>query len=200
MSTPKYLYLTTIPNQEAELVNAECIALTGHAPNSHGIAISDRCVDVRRGGYVKSGMEVLFEAGSVSEICAAIQTAELYAEDFRVSVVKRPRNLKADSMKVAHTVGGVIGGNARLTQPHTLFLAVITNERIWLGRVLSESDGRWGPPSKAAAHHIKFPANTACTGDRQSHCLPDGWACRSVLRHRDNCVGGGTYGVGCCRV
>ena len=154
MSTPKYLYLTTIPNQEAELVNAECIALTGHAPNSHGIAISDRCVDVRRGGYVKSGMEVLFEAGSVSEICAAIQTAELYAEDFRVSVVKRPRNLKADSMKVAHTVGGVIGGNARLTQPHTLFLAVITNERIWLGRVLSESDGRW-------VHHQKRPHITS---------------------------------------
>jgi putative methyltransferase (TIGR01177 family) len=143
MSTPRYLYLTTLPNQDAELIHAECRALTGHAPNSYGIAISERQVDVKRGAYVKSCMEVLFEGGSVSEICAHIQSAELYAADFRVSVVRLPRHLKVDTMKIAHTVGGAIGGKARLTQPKVVFPLVVTTERSWLGRLLSESDGRW---------------------------------------------------------
>ena len=143
MSTRSYLYLTAIPNQDTELINAESRALTGHAPNSYGIAISERCVDVKRGAYVKSCMEILFEGGSVAEICAQIKSAELHAEDFRVSVIRLPRNLRVDTMKMAHTVGGVIGGRARLTQPCVIFLTVVTSGKIWFGRLLSESDGRW---------------------------------------------------------
>ncbi len=143
MSIPKYLYLTSVPNQEVELVNAESMTLTGHTPNAYGIAISENCVDVTRGACVKCCMEILCEGGSVSEICGQIKTAELYAEDFRVSIVKRPRRLEADSTKIAHVVGGVISGTVSLTQPRVVFLVVITNERVWLGRLLSKSDGRW---------------------------------------------------------
>lgn len=143
MSIPKYLYLTSVPNQEAELVNAECVTLTGHTPDACGIAISEKYVDVKRGAYVKCCMEILFEGGSVSEICEQIQTVELYAEDFRVSVVKRPRRLKADTTKIAHIVGGVISGTVHLTQPRVVFLVVMTSERAWLGKLLSKSDGRW---------------------------------------------------------
>ena len=143
MSIPKYLYLTSAPNQEAELVNAESTKLTGHPPNAYGIAISERCVNVTHGAYVKCCMEILFEGGDISEVCGQIEASTLYAEDFRVSVVKRPRGLAADTMKIAHIVGGVIGGTVRLTQPRVVFLAVITNEQVWLGRLLSESDGRW---------------------------------------------------------
>jgi tRNA G10 N-methylase Trm11 len=88
-------------------------------------------------------MEILFEAGSIADICAQIQSAELYAEDFRVSALRLPRNLPVDTMKIAHTVGGVIGGKARLTRPCVTFLTVVTSEKIWLGRLLSESDGGW---------------------------------------------------------
>ncbi|MCH8289497.1 methyltransferase domain-containing protein [Candidatus Poribacteria bacterium] len=148
MSTPKYLYLTNIPKLHAELIRAECIALTGSVPNAEGIAISEKCVDVKRGAYVKSCVEILFEGGSVSEICSQIRSAELHAEDFRVSIVKLPRNLKVDSMQTARIVGGVIGGKVNLTQPQVVFLTVITNDKIWLGRRLSESDGKWVEHSK----------------------------------------------------
>ena len=140
---PKYLYLTSVPNHEAELVNAESRILTGHTPNAYGIAISEKCVDVTRGAYVKCCMEILFEGGGVSEVCAQVETSGLYAEDFRVSVIKRPRRLEANTTKIAHIVGGVIGGTVCLEQPRVVFLVVITNEQIWLGRLLSESDGWW---------------------------------------------------------
>lgn len=140
---PKYLYLTSVPNHEAELVNAECKVLTGHPPNSYGIAISEKCVDVTRGAYVKCCMEILFEGGGVSEVCAQIETSGLCAEGFRVSVVKRPRRLEVNTIKIAHIVGGVIGGTVCLEQPRVVFLVVITNEQVWLGRLLSESDGWW---------------------------------------------------------
>ena len=133
MVTQNYLYLTTIPNQDAELIKAECLALTGHAPNSYGLAISDRYVDVKRGAYVKSCAAILFEAGSVAELLAQIKSAELYTEDFRVSAVRLPRNLQVDTMEIARIVGGVIGGKVCLTQPRVVFLTVVTSEKIWFG-------------------------------------------------------------------
>ena len=78
---PKYLYLTAIPDQLTELVTAECVTLTRSAPNMHGIAISDECVDVRRGAYLKSCSELLFETTSVAELCTNIRSAHLHADE-----------------------------------------------------------------------------------------------------------------------
>jgi len=143
MSLKQYLYLTAIPDIHAELINAECIALTGCAPNLHGIAISERRVDVRRGAYIRSCTELLFEGESVSAICAKIKSADLGADDFRVSVVKLPRDLKVNSLQIAHAVGAVIGGRPNLDEPRIIFLTIVTNDKIWFGKLLSESDNRW---------------------------------------------------------
>jgi tRNA G10 N-methylase Trm11 len=143
MRSQRYLYLTAIPDQEAELIKAECQALTGATPDEHGIAISEQRVDVKRGAYVKSCTALLFEGGSVAELCAQIKATGLHADDFRVFVVRLPRNLEVDAMKIAHIVGGVIGGKARLTQPRVAFLTVVTREKLWFGKLLFESDGWW---------------------------------------------------------
>ena len=140
---PTYLYLTAIPDRLTELVAAECIALTGSAPNTHGIAISENRVDVRRGAYLKSCSEVLFEAASFTELQADIRSAALYADEFRVSVVKKPRSLKVNSMELARDIGSAIGGNANLNNPQVTFLVVLTAEKIWFGQRLSESDNMW---------------------------------------------------------
>ena len=140
---PTYLYLTAIPDRLTELVAAECIALTGSTPNTHGIAISEECIDVRRGAYLKSCSELLFEVASVAELCTHIRSVSLHADEFRVSVVKKPRNLNVNSMELARDIGAVIDGRANLSQPHVTFLAVITTEQIWFGRLLSESDNMW---------------------------------------------------------
>ena len=142
-ATSKYLYLTAIPQGLTELVNAECLALTGSTPDKHGMAISDRRVDVKRGAYLKSCSEVLFETASLAELCANIRSADLHADEFRVSVVKKPRSLKVNSMTLARDIGNVINGNANLSEPRVTFLTVITDEKIWFGRLLSESDSIW---------------------------------------------------------
>ncbi len=140
---PTYLYLTAIPDRLTELVTAECIAMTGSAPNAHGIAISEHGVDVRRGAYLKSCSEVLFETASLTELQADIRSAGLHAEEFRVSIVKKPRSLKINSMELARDIGSAIGGNANLSNPQVTFLVVLTTEKIWFGRLLSESDNMW---------------------------------------------------------
>ena len=144
MPAKRYFYLTAIPaDLEAEIINAECLALTGVDPNQHGLAISPRRVDVSRGAYVRCCAELLFEAGNISEICAQIRAAGLYADEFRVSVVKLPRNLKVNSLETAHHVGAEIGGIPDLDSPRVTFLTVITEEKVLFGKLLSESDGRW---------------------------------------------------------
>ena len=140
---PTYLYLTAIPDRLTELVTAECIAMTGSAPNAHGIAISEHRVDARRGAYLKSCSEVLFETASLAELRADIRSAGLHADEFRVSVVKKPRSLKVNSMELARDIGSAIDGNANLSSPQVTFLVVLTAEKIWFGRRLSESDNMW---------------------------------------------------------
>ena len=140
---PIYLYLTAIPDRLTELVAAECIAMTGSAPNAHGIAISEHRVDVSRGAYLKSCSEVLFETTSLTELQADIRAAGLHADEFRVSIVKKPRSLKVNSMELARDIGSIISGNANLSSPQVTFLVVLTAEKIWFGRLLSESDNMW---------------------------------------------------------
>ena len=140
---PTYLYLTAIPDRLTELVTAECIAMTGSAPNAHGIAMSGCRVDVFRGAYLKSCSEVLFETTSLTELRADIRSAGLHADEFRVSIVKKPRSLKVNSMELARDLGSIISGNANLSSPQVTFLVVLTAEKIWFGRLLSESDNMW---------------------------------------------------------
>ena len=140
---PTYFYLTAIPDRLDELVAAESITLTGSAPNMHGITLSAQCVDVRCSAYLKSCSELLFEASNLTELCAAIRSAGLHADEFRVSVVKKPRSLKVNSMELARDIGSAVGGSANLSHPKVTFLAVVTTERIWFGRLLSESDNIW---------------------------------------------------------
>ena len=140
---PTYLYLTAVPDRLAELVTAECIAMTGSAPNAHGIAISEHSVDASHGAYLKNCSEVLFETTSLTELRADIRAAGLHADEFRVSIVKKPRSLKVNSMELARDIGSMISGNANLSRPQVTFLVVLTAEKIWFGRLHSESDNMW---------------------------------------------------------
>lgn len=139
----KYLYLMAVPDRLMELVTAECFALTASTPDLHGIAVSEMCVDARRGAYLKSCTKVLFQATSVAELCTKIHAADLHADAFRVSVVKKPRNLQVSTTELGRQIGGVIGGKPNLTQPKVVFPTVVTADRLWFGRLLSESDGAW---------------------------------------------------------
>ncbi|MCG9129747.1 hypothetical protein JT359_19330 [Candidatus Poribacteria bacterium] len=143
MATQEFLYLVAIPSQLTELASAESIALTGNPPNEYGITISDTCVNVCRGAYLKSCIQILFSASSVEELCTYIKAADLYEDEFRVSVIKKPKSLNINSMTLASQIGSLIDGKPNLSRPRVVFPTVITSEKIWFGRLLSESDGEW---------------------------------------------------------
>lgn len=182
---PKYLYLTATPDGLTELVRAECVALTGSVPNTDGIAISDRRVDVRRGAYLKSCSEILFETSSLTELCAKISAMGLHADEFRVSVVKKPRNLKINSMTLARDIGTAIRGSANLRQPHTTFLTVVTADKMWFGQLLSESDGVW-------LAHNQRPYVTSSSLPARLACVLVNLVARPGQRLLDPCCGTGT--------
>lgn len=184
-SISKYLYLTATPHGLTELVSAECVALTGSAPNKDGIVLSDRCVDVRRGAYLKSCSEILFETTRLTELCSNIRSIGLHADEFRVSVVKKPRNLKVNSMTLARDVGKVIDGSANLCQPRTTFLTVVTTDKMWFGRLLSESDNVW------LAHNRRPHVTSSSLPARLARVLVNLVACPGD-RLLDPCCGTGT--------
>jgi len=154
LAKPTYLYLTVIPHRLTAVAAAECVTLTGETPDVHGIAISAQCVDIRRGAYLKSCTEVLFETECLAELCRNIRAAGLHADEFRVSVVKKPRSLKLNSMELARNIGSVIDGSVNLSAPQVTFLTVVTSEKIWFGQLLSESDGAW-------SRHARRPCMTS---------------------------------------
>ena len=182
---PTYLYLTAIPEGLTALVTAECITLTGAAPNMHGITISEQCGDVRRSAYLKSCSEILFETSSLTELCADLRSADLHADEFRVSVVKKPRSLEVNSMELARDIGSAIGGRANLSQPQVTFLAVVTAEQIWFGRLLSESDNVW------LAHDQRPYVTSSSLPSRLARVLVNLMA-RPGDRLLDPCCGTGT--------
>jgi len=145
-----YLYITTRSEPEIQLIEAECLAITGSAPDDRGIALSEREADVSRASYVKTCMKVLIRVSELSHLYNQLEKLGLSSEQFRVSVVKLPRRLHLDSQQVMHQVGARIGGTPNLSSPRTVFLVVATEEEIWLGEVLSEASGAWSEHSQKA--------------------------------------------------
>ena len=154
MCLARYLYLTAIPDQNSDLIKSETVALVEAIPNSLGIAISEKRVDVSRGAYVKMCVDIIFEGEHISEIINKIKDMQLHVEGFRVSVARRPRKLKTDSKSIARHVGAAIGGNPNLDHPSINFLVLVTETKIYFGSVSSESDGKW-------YQHKKRPYSTS---------------------------------------
>ncbi|MBC8235551.1 hypothetical protein H8E77_38880 [bacterium] len=142
-SKKQYLYLTAKSKLEKALISAECQALIGTTPDENGIVISERKVDVSRGAYIKNCAELIFQATSLEQLYRYLEVANLYADDFRVSVMKIPGGLKINSMKVASEIGARIGGSPDLNNPKVIFYLVATTEQLWFGKITSESDRAW---------------------------------------------------------
>ena len=139
----QYLYLIAKSRQEVYLINAECQALIGTSPDENGIIISEHKVDVSLGAYIKNGMELIFQATSLEQLYGHLEAADLYADDFRVSVTKIPSGLNLNSMKVASEIGARIDGSPDLSNPKIIFYLVATREQLWFGKITSESDKAW---------------------------------------------------------
>lgn len=157
-----YLYLTVRSEPERHLIAAECVAIVGSVPDDRGIVLTETETDVSRAAYVKTCMKVITRATDLPELYAQLEEIGLSSEEFRVSVAKFPRRLPLDSHQVMHQVGARIAGDPNLSAPRTVFLVVATREELWLGEVLSGSDGLWNEHSqKAHLYSSSLPTRLA---------------------------------------
>ena len=154
--------MTTRSEQERRLIAAECVAITGGVPDERGIALTETEADVSRAAYIKTCMRVIMRVSDLSELYNQLEKAGLSSEEFRVSVAKFPRRLPVDSQQVMHQVGARIAGYPNLSNPKTIFLVIMTQDEVWLGEVLSESDGSWNEHSqKAILYSSSLPTRLA---------------------------------------
>ena len=143
-----YLYLTARSEPEKRLIDAECKMIAKAMPDELGIALSETEVDISIAAYVKTCMEVLARTNDLSELFRKLEEASLTSDRFRVSVQRIPSHLAVDTKQVMHEVGARIGGRPDLSDPKTTFLVLITENRIWFGKVLSRTSGAWNRHSK----------------------------------------------------
>ena len=157
-----YLYLTARSDLERRLIEAECVAITGSAPDDRGIVLAETEANVLPAAYIKTCMKVIAHVSGLPELYDRLEEIGLSSEGFRVSVVKFPRRLTLDSQQVMHQVGARIAGYPDLSAPRTIFLVVATQEEIWLGEVSSESDNSWNEHSqKAHLYSSSLPTRLA---------------------------------------
>ena len=136
--------------------------MTGGIPDERGIALTETEADISRAAYIKTCMRVIMRVSDLPELYHQLEKADLSSEEFRVSLVKFPRRLPVNSQQVMHQVGARIDGYPNLSNPKTTFLVVATKEEIWLGEVLSESDGSWSEHSqKAILYSSSLPTRLA---------------------------------------
>ena len=153
-----YLYLTSRSEPEKELIDAECLAITDVTPDENGVAIRDNTVynegneklytDVSRSAYIKTCIRIITHSINLADLYGQLDGMGLHSDGFRVSVARIPRSMKMDTQEIMHQIGARIGGNPDLKNPKAEFLVVMTERDIWLGEVVSESDGTWDKHSQ----------------------------------------------------
>jgi tRNA G10 N-methylase Trm11 len=153
-----YLYLVNRSEFEKELIKAECLALAGVLPDENGIAIRDEFItqeydiklntDVVRSAYIKACVKIIIHSTDLADIYKQLDKLDLSSDGFRVSVIKIPRSLRLDPQTVMHQVGARIGGKPDLKNPKAEFVLIATEKDIWLGEMISESNGTWNEHSQ----------------------------------------------------
>jgi len=167
-----YLYLTSRSELEKELIKAECLAITGVLPDENGIAIRDEfitqeydvklSINVSRSAYIKTCVRIIVHNTNLVDIYKQIDNLNLHSDAFRVSVIKIPRSIKLDPQAIMNQVGARIGGKPDLKNPKVEFIVVITERDIWLGEMISKSDGTWNEHSqKIHQYSSSLPARFA---------------------------------------
>jgi len=137
-----YLYITSRSKSEKKLINAECMMLTSAMPDENGIAISEFEADISRAAYIKYCVKLIIQASSFPELYRELERTRLFSDQFRVSILNLS-SLLPDSRGIMHQVGARIDGNPNLSNPQYIFLVVIANDTIYLGKVLSMTNRGW---------------------------------------------------------
>ena len=139
----KYIYLTARSEPERALIEAELLSFAGVRPDEKGVGISEVKTDISNAAYVKVGAEILAEAPDLDSLEAEVASKGLEAEGFAIRVERLTENLKLRSTEIAARLADAIRGRPNLSDPKVKLLAVLTDDRAYLGRIFSEYTKGW---------------------------------------------------------
>lgn len=152
-----YIYLASRSEPEKGIIEAECEALTDTVPNKEGIAIREGDyqegdirypLDITRSAYLKICAKVILQADNLPELYDQLEIIQIQSEQFRVSLEKTKKGIDIDSFSVMTEVGARIIGDPNLSNPKTIFLVIISEEKIWFGELISKSLNIWNKHSQ----------------------------------------------------
>lgn len=166
------------------LVAAECRSLTGGVPNGDGVAECTTVDRVRRGAFVRTGLNLLAGARSFPDLVRTVADLDVDADRFRIDVHDPAARIGRSTQSIATALADVIPFGPDLSNPRHRFVVVAGAERILLGEVVAESDGSY-------RRHDTKPWTTSSSLDGRFaralvNLVPDA---RSVL---DPCCGAGS--------
>lgn len=138
-----FIYLTARSQLERALIEAELISFAGVRPDERGVGISEVKADISNAAYVKVGAEILAEAPDLGGLEAEVASKGIEAEGFSIRVERLTDKLRLRSTEIAARLANAIKGRPNLSDPKVKLLAVLTDDRAYLGRIFSEYTKGW---------------------------------------------------------
>jgi len=182
-----YLYAFACHEDERDVFEMERRALFGRVAGGDAAFRAARAVDPSRSPFLKSRIDVRFEADSPAALAERIRAAGVEAPSFKVVYVKTGKDGPyADRRAAERVVGAAVRGTADMRTPAERFGVAAFDGR-WLFGPLRENDGAW------RKHEHKPRQYSTALGSRLARAIANVAAPEPArVRAIDPCCGIGT--------
>ncbi|WP_332649055.1 TRM11 family SAM-dependent methyltransferase [Lysinibacillus sp. 54212] len=142
-----YLYTYGYRHDEAELCRLEMRSFFGKDTDSN-VLISDKGILPNRSPFIKERLHILFEGGSIEEICRATSQLTIYEDTFKVICLNHtvlamePKMSHQERREVERNIGVTIEAEPDLEHPGTLY-GIVRLENRWYFGELIQGEAVW---------------------------------------------------------
>ncbi|NKB65463.1 MAG: hypothetical protein GKR89_00240 [Candidatus Latescibacteria bacterium] len=172
-----------------ELIAAECLSLTGGAPDANGVAYCTSLDYVGRSSYIRHGVEIIAQAETFAELTTAIRRARFDATDFRIEWMAHAKQCPIGRMEAIVGVADAIElYYPNLDRPQHRFLLLARDDGFVFGEIVADSQ-------RAYQTHLAKPYRTSSAlpprlARAAINLLPP-----TIRSMADLCCGSGTVAV-----
>lgn len=142
MAGERYFVLCAIEPKN-ELPAAECLALTGAAPDGDGFAEVEGISGVARSAYLRLGARTLASDPTLAGLVEKVAALALPCERFRIDYHRLPGAPEFDSQRAIVALANSLPAGPDLKNPLHRFALVARAGGYWFGEVAAEPENSW---------------------------------------------------------
>ncbi|MGL4623450.1 MAG: TRM11 family SAM-dependent methyltransferase [Culicoidibacterales bacterium] len=181
MKTTTYLYMLNYQGHEQELCEFEQRYLFG-TPQQTGVKyrLTTQEIDPATSPFFRYRLEVAFQAPTLAELVAAVESAQIHYDEFKIHYLKAENEPLSyqERLQACRAVGFVVGGEANMHAP-LVNLGLTYLEGEWYFGLVEHHDAKWQTRSQKPHSYsnsinnkvAKIAVNVACGTDTQLHLV-----------------------------